>query len=230
MTAMKTTIDRIKNVFFKSLTALEQTRPDMDINDAQYIVFDTELTGLDFKRDSIVSIGAFKMKGGRIDLGNSYYRMVSPRTTMKNESVCIHGITPGEANNCPDIDVLLPEFLDFCGNRILVGYFVSIDTGFINNEMKRLYGSVLQNAALDIMTLHRKVGKSCVNQCAYSDKNHEDTSLLGLAANYGIPAGNAHNALEDAFMTAQVFQHMLALARQRGIQTVRELLKVGIPV
>lgn len=226
---MKTAINRIKGMFIKSLTALEQTRPDMDINDAEYVVFDTELTGLDFKRDSIVSIGALKMRGGRINVGNSYYRVVSPRTTLNGASVCIHGITPGEAEQCPGIDVLLPEFLEFCGNRVLVGHFVSIDVGFINNEMKRLYGSTLENAAIDTMRLHRRFDSTAGDQCAYFDKCSEDTSLTGLAAYYGIPVGTAHDAMADAFMTAQVFQRMLVFARQRGIKTVRELLKAGAP-
>lgn len=220
---------KIRDMFMRSLTVLEQTRPEMDMEDAEYVVFDTELTGLDTKRDSIVSIGAVKMAGGRILLGQSYYRVVAPRTAMKGQSVCIHGITPGEAALCPEIDTLMPEFLEFCGNRIVVGHFVGMDLKFINNELKRLYGTTMENAPLDTLTLHRWATRCAGDQCAYYQETNEDTNLFSLAEQYGIPVNGAHNALSDAFMTAQVFQRLLVLARQGGIKTVRELLRAGAP-
>ena len=82
------------------------------IDDAEFVVFDTELTGLDQKKDSIVSIGALKMKGGRIAVGNPFYRIVEPRTELTGKSIVIHGITPSETVGRPNMKALLPEFLE----------------------------------------------------------------------------------------------------------------------
>ena len=71
----------------KKQKRIDQKTP---ITEARYVVVDTELTGLDENRDSIVSIGAVRMTGGRIELGDSFYRLASPRTELSAASVVIH--------------------------------------------------------------------------------------------------------------------------------------------
>src|ERR1700690_3323657 len=80
-----------------------------DIRDAAYVVVDTELTGLNEKKDSIVSIGAVKMTGGKIGLGNTFYRLIHPETTLTAESVVIHEITPSDVSEKPSVDIVLSE-------------------------------------------------------------------------------------------------------------------------
>ena len=197
------------------------------IDRAQYVVFDTELTGLQAKKDSIVSIGAIKMGGGRILLSEIFYRIVEPRTKLTGKSVLVHEITPSEATECPGIDKLLPEFLDFCGNSILVGHFVTIDINFINQEMKRLYGSQLRNSSVDTLKLYTWIRRKEEEVCAYHGGIEEDTNLVSLAKKYGIPVNKAHNALDDAFVTAQLFQRFISLMPKFGIRTIGDLLKIG---
>ena len=86
------------------------------VRDARFVVMDTELTGLDEKKDSIVSIGAVRMTGGTIALGNPFYRLASPRTELKADSVCIHEIMPSDCVEQPGIEAVLDEFLDYIGN------------------------------------------------------------------------------------------------------------------
>ena len=81
------------------------------VTEASYVVVDTELTGLDEKRDSIVSIGAVRMTGARIELGDTFYRLVSPRTELGSDSVVIHEITPSEVAEQPSIETVLDELL-----------------------------------------------------------------------------------------------------------------------
>ena len=82
----------------KYLQDFEQVDPNAPVQEARYVVFDTELTGLNIKKDSIVSIGALKMRGGKIDLNETYYRVVDPKAMFTGQSVLIHGITPSEAS------------------------------------------------------------------------------------------------------------------------------------
>ena len=120
------------------------------IEEARYLVIDTELTGLNGRKDSIVSIGAVRMKGGRIDLSDTFYRMINPETSLTAESVIIHEIMPSDVLLKPDISSVLREFLDYCGSDILVGFCVSIDMEFLNREAKRLFGAPMGNRIIDI--------------------------------------------------------------------------------
>jgi DNA polymerase III subunit epsilon len=213
----------------KHLQAAEKVNLAVNLEDAHYIVFDTELTGLNLKKDSIVSIGAVKMCGGKIDLMNTYYRVVEPASLMSKKSVVIHGITPSEASECPTIDVLLPEFLDFCGNGILVGHFVAIDVAFVNKAMSALLGLPLQNPAVDTQALYRWIRGKEEQYCAFHAGMTEEVALLTLAQRYEIPVSEAHNALNDAFITAQLFQRFLTILRHFKICTVEDLIGIGKP-
>jgi len=199
------------------------------IEDARFVVFDTELTGLNLRKDSIVSIGAVKMAGGRIHLGDYFYRLVRPETALTGKSILIHELTPDEVAVCPDIETLLPEFIDFCRNCVLVGHFVSLDLGFLNKELKRLYNRTLQSPAIDTQRIYRWLTKKKKNGCSYHEEKSEDLDLTSLAAKYRIPASRAHNALDDAYVTAQLFQRFLTELPGAGIHTIADLIQIGKP-
>jgi DNA polymerase-3 subunit epsilon len=231
-------MDRILKIFYLQKNTGKETAKrghdaaqphdgDIPINEANYIVFDTELTGLKLKKNSIVSIGAVKMDGSRINLGDFFYRIVEPKTELTGKSVVIHGITPSEASESPRIDVLLPEFLDFCGDSILVGHVVSIDLDFINKEMKRVYGSTIPNRAVDTFTIYGWIRRIEEKTCAYHGGTPGNADLFTLAEKYNIPVASAHNALNDAFVTAQLFQRFLSLLPALGVRSVHDLLKIG---
>jgi len=73
------------------------------IENASYVVLDTELTGLNPKKDSVVSIGAVRMAGSKIDLGQTFYRLVKPDTEFTPSSVIVHEITPSDVRQKPGI-------------------------------------------------------------------------------------------------------------------------------
>jgi DNA polymerase-3 subunit epsilon len=195
------------------------------VNEAAYVVLDTELTGLDEKADSIISIGAIKMTGGRIHFGGTFSRLVNTDAAFKAESVVIHGITPQDLVEEPSIDEVLTEFLDFCGDAVLVGHLVFLDVQFINKEMKRLLSSTLQNPVADTFSLfHWLKKKTRANGFSSSM-----TGLYEIAACLGIPVQKAHNAVMDSFITAQVFQRLLPALIREGAGTLEEFLKIGNP-
>ena len=138
------------------------------ITDVRYVVVDTELTGLDEKKDCIVSIGAVRMIGGRIGLGDMFYRLVSPRTKLTADSVVIHEITPSEVAAQPAIETVLAEFLDYAAGDVLVGHFISIDLSFFNREMKRLYGHEISNAVIDTFTLDEWLRKRLKSHACFA--------------------------------------------------------------
>lgn len=199
------------------------------IERASYVVLDTELTGLKPQKDSIVSIGAIQMTGGRIEIGRTYYRVVEPRTALSGESVVIHGITPSDAAQWPGIDTLLPEFIEFCENAVLVGHVVSIDMAFINREMKRLYGVPMPNPVVDTLSIYRWLRRREGDACPFYVEGEDDVRLSALAEGLGIASGPAHNAQIDAYVTAQIFQRFLARLPRLGVKTIKDLLRIGKP-
>ncbi len=198
------------------------------ITDVRYVVVDTELTGLDEKKDSIVSIGAVRMIGGRIELKDMFYRLVSPRTKLTADSVVIHEITPSDVAAQPAIETALAEFLDYAADDVLVGHFISIDLSFFNREMKRLYGREIGNAAIDTFTLDEWLRKRLKSHVCLS-KALSGYRLYDIANNIGIPVNCSHNAIADAFTTAQVLQRFIPLLIEAGVHDIGELLRRGRP-
>lgn len=203
-------------------------RMDVSPQNAPYVILDTELTGLDRKKDAIVSVGAVKMVGGRIDMGQTFYQLVNPSSEMKKETVIIHEITPTEVQEKPTIDQVLSRFRAFCGDDVLVGHYVSLDLFFINRELKRATGATFGGAALDTLVLADWLRWETSNNGsdAFNPKNYQ---LYEIAMELGVPVGGAHNALMDAFMTAQVLQRLLPRLHRRGIDTLERLLEAGNP-
>jgi DNA polymerase III subunit epsilon len=201
---------------------------DAPVKGAGFVVFDTELTGLDEKTDSIVSVGAIRMTGTRMEVSGSFYKLVKPEKELTKTSVVIHGITPSEVSRKPFIDEVLYEFLQFAGEDILVGHFVSIDLSFVNREMKRIVGYPLRNQAVDTYSIHEWLK---VHSEAYGAlfPGQTDPGLYTIARRFGIPVNGAHNSEIDAYITAQVFQRYIPMLSERGVSSVGELLSVGAP-
>jgi DNA polymerase-3 subunit epsilon len=201
----------------------------LPIEAARYVVMDTELTGLDVKRDSIVSVGAVGMRGGRILLGETFYEMVSPGTAMRSASIVVHGITPSDVADKPAIDIVIEDLLKFCEGAVVVGHFLSLDLGFLNKEMKRLHNAKFPQPVADTLQLHAWMQDHSRGSRSQYDACEENKDLFSLAKKYHIPVSEAHNALMDAFITAQLFQRFLSLLPGLGVRTVKDLLRIAKP-
>lgn len=203
--------------------------PALPIDRCRYVVLDTELTGLDVKTDSIVSIGAVAMQGGRIMLGETFYEMMSPGSSLTCESVVVHGITPSEVADKPCFGDVIADFRRFCGSAVLVGHFLSLDLSFLNKELRRITGRPYHGPAADTMQIHEWIrGHNGDFSRHYQGMAH-NVDLFTMARKYQIQVSGAHNALMDAFITAQLFQRFLSFLPALGVRTVKELLKIGRP-
>jgi len=218
-----------KVIDFMALIKGSRTGTDLrcDIQTARFIVLDTELTGLNEKKDSIISIGALRMCGGRVSLGDSYYRLINPETRMTAESVVIHEITPSEVSEKPDIRTILSEFLSYCGNDVLVGFCASIDMEFLNREAKRILGHTMQNPVLDIFPMFEWVRTKMAVQGGEEINMPFHYKLYDIAKYYGIEVNGAHNAIIDAFITAQIFQRFIPILLEAGIRNVGDVLSLS---
>jgi len=198
------------------------------IMDVQYTVIDTELTGLNEKKDSIISMGAVRMNGTRIELADSFHQLVKPESKFQPKSVIVHEITPSDVLEKPNIDAVLSEFLRFCDNDVIVGHCVSIDLSFINRETKRISGNTVQNPVIDTYNVYDWLRNKVPTRTCFSS-SPKDSSLYEIAQCFSIAVRGAHNALVDAFITAQLLQRFMQVLIDIGVNHIGDLLEIGHP-
>ncbi len=193
----------------------------------EFIVLDTELTGLDQKRDEIVSIGAVRIKNLRIDLEDNFYSNICPDQDMPKFSTLIHRITPGQARKSPPIADILPDFLDYCGNSMIIGHNIGLDMAFINKALKQCLGGILYNPCLDTMRMARIYREE--QWINYYDRYNLSVSynLKELSKEYGLPVFPEHNAMNDAIQAAYLFLYLVHKLQHGSIRTLKDLYMAG---
>ncbi len=200
---------------------------DLNINwrDANYCVIDLETTGLDFKNDEIVSIGAVQIQSGRVITEANYYQQVRPRKILSPSSIQIHGIRSVDLADAPPIEEVLPPFVDKLSGRVLVAHAAWVENGFLRDRL-RGFNLDISKGIIDTAGLARFCNVVEV------DLVHEP-SLEHLAKTLNLPVYSPHHALGDALTTAIIF---LALATKlesaerekgRSVLTLKELLKMS---
>ncbi len=162
--------------------------------DDEFVVFDIETTGLSAKTCKITEIGAVKVKGGKVL--ERFGVFVNPETSIPKEIVELTGITDEMVANADTIDKVLPEFLSFIGNRLLIAHNADFDTGFIRAAAKE-NGLEFTNAYLDTVALSR-----------YLNPEQKSHKLDSLAKLYGLGDFNHHRACDDAEMLSLIFFKM----------------------
>lgn len=165
----------------------------------EYVAFDTETTGLNPKNDHILSIGAVKITGNRIDLKNRFYCVVNPDVPINEETIKIHGLRRKDLENGVPVEEAIINFLHFVGNRPLVGYYVEFDVKMVSKYTTELIGIPLPNHQIEISGLYYdyKVGKI--------PQKFVDLRFDNIIKDLNIPVFGKHDALNDAIMTAIIF-------------------------
>ena len=174
----------------------------LPIENLEYVVVDTETTGLNVKRDEIVQIGAVRIVDGKLLEGDSFERLVNPGRPIPKESIRFHGITDDMVAHAPGIDEMLAEFLDYAGDAVLVGHNIAFDLSFMNRA------GVVPNPSLDTMLL---------SIAAFPSRR--DHTLDSLSEHFDEVVEDRHTALGDADLTARIFIRLLPDVRRAGATT-----------
>ena len=202
-------------------------RKDTPVSKCPFVVFDSELSGLDPHNDFIVSIGAIKMTGATMHISREFYRLVRPAGPMTTRCVEIHGITPGELEEKESLDSVLTDFFGFIKDAVLVGHFVNIDMKFLHTAVKQAFRAKLANPAVDTHDIHNWLYANGVEFRKHYPGGPAKTDLFSVADRYGITIDTAHNALGDAFITARLFQIFLHFLQAEGVRTLSDLFDIG---
>jgi len=179
-----------------------------DLNE-EFVVFDLETTGLSPVNDRITEIGAVVMKRGEIS--STYNKLVNPEMKIPTRIVELTGITDDMVKDQDTIDRILPEFLEFVGDRPIVAHNADFDWSFIRTNCGRL-NIKYTPAVVDTLQLSRIMLKEL--------KRHK---LDTLCRHFKINLENHHRASDDATAAALVFRKLLELASAKGAKDLMDL-------
>ncbi|HHE32229.1 MAG TPA: 3'-5' exonuclease [Chlorobaculum parvum] len=191
------------------------------IEEVRFVVFDTETTGFDVKSDRIISIGAVGMEGTVIDVAGSFEVLLQQEVSSEREAVTVHGLLRRDIDTGMEESEAVCRFLDYLGNAVIVAHHADFDIGMINQVLARRFGTRLFNEALDTASFAKRLEKGPYYNLAHKGGEYR---LDNLCDRYGIRLYDRHTAPGDAYLTAQLFQHLLALGRKAGIDTLGKLL------
>ena len=199
---------------------------DLPIRDCEFVVFDTELTGLKQRSDEIIAIGAVRIKNVRICFEDTFYALIKPQGKLYTPSTLIHRITPGELRGAAPIEEVLPLFIDFCGGAFLVGHHVSLDLGFVNRACQNYLGGVIKSTSLDTMRLAMAYKTSLNGPFLDHHEKQDSYRLSSLSDEFHLPKFAEHNALQDALQTAYLFIYLIRKMRKGDTGTVNDYMKM----
>lgn len=192
----------------------EQTPTD----EVRFVVLDTETTGLDPRRDRLITIGAVAVEAGEIVLADSFEAML--QVAYNSSSVTVHGITREEAREGMDEPEALESFLEYLRDGVIVGHHIGHDVATSNAGYERHIGFNLKNRFLDTMglTLHLQ------RDGAFAGGDEvQGFSLDALCDFFDVAPHDRHTAGGDAFITALIFLRLLRIAGKFGRATLGPL-------
>jgi len=186
---------------WRSLQAPVLTQP---FGQARYVVVDVETTGLNLMTDTLISIGAVAVVGGRIALADSFSVVLQQDRASCKENILIHGISGSvQREGIPPANALL-GFLDYLGKSPLVAFHVAFDETMIRRAMRQYLGLPFKHPWLDLAYLMPALHPALA-------RSHR--VLDDWANHFEIRNAARHDASADAMVTAQLLQVTLGQAR-----------------
>ncbi len=176
----------------------------------EFVAFDLETTGLSSKTDKIIEIGAVILKDGQeID---RFQTFVDPERHLERKIVELTGITEEMLVGAPKIEEVLPKFLDFIGDRVLVAHNSDFDTGFIRAECER-QGFEYKYTAADTLVLSQNLLR------------HLNKFKLDIVSNaLNLPEFNHHRAGDDAMTCGLIMTKLMQmLEEEHDIHTLQTI-------
>lgn len=179
-----------------------------------YVLYDLETTGISANYDEVIEISAVKVRGGKII--DEFSTLVNPGRTIPYGASAVNHIYDEMVADAPEFEEVLPLFLAFIGNDILVGHNIaSFDMKFLYRDFEKYMGVVLPNDFVDTLRLAKIV---------FPDWKHR--RLGDLANYYGISTVGAHRALTDCKMNQKGFELLGKELSGEGTMDVRQNVKI----
>lgn len=175
----------------------------------EFVVFDLETTGFSNIKDKITEIGAVKIRD--FEIVDRFSELVNPEKDISYRVQELTGITNEMVKDKPTIEEILPKFMEFVGDDVLVAHNADFDTGFIMQKCKE-QGLEYKNKKVDTLMLARIMLP-----------NLKRYKLDKVAKEVGVQLLNHHRAVDDAEATANIFIKFLGMLKKQGVEKLSDV-------
>ena len=174
-----------------------------------FVVFDLETTGFSPSKNQIIEIGAVKVVNGSIT--ERFSTFVNPKVPIPFEIEQLTSIIDDMVLDAPTIDEILPKFMEFCQDAVMVAHNADFDMSFIKHNCSAL-GLECEKTVLDTVALSRVLLPAL---------NRFKLDTVAKALNVSL--AHHHRAVDDAACTAEIFVKLVEMLRDRGVETMEDL-------
>lgn len=187
-------LDWIKNInkeypeFWKSYLAKFETKS------SRYVILSTETTGLNPKKDVILSFGAIAVVNDVIRIGDNFEVVILQYKYLHDNGLSNEFLIESKLPKFAEYPAI-QALLDYIGNAVLVGHRIHFDVEMINDVLEKMECGKLKNEALDIEIMHQKL----------LDITNKSFSLENLIKHYKVPLNDRNSASDDAYSIALLF-------------------------
>lgn len=188
-----------------------QNANDLDFNQ-RFVVFDIETTGFSPVNDNITEIGAVLIEDGKIV--DRFSSFVNPKMDISYKIQELTGITNEMVADAETIELVLPKFMDFAKNSILVAHNADFDTGFILEKCKKI-GLEYNHNKIDTVILARILLT-----------NLRRVTLDRIAKELNVNLSGHHRAVNDAAATAEIFLKFIDMFKKAGAKKLSDVNKI----
>jgi DNA polymerase III epsilon subunit family exonuclease len=197
--------------------SLNGRRADPLLEEAEFVVFDLETTGLSAARCRICEVGAVRVRA--LETVDSFQSLVNPGVALPEPVARLTGLREQDLRRAPSVSTVLRRFLAFAGDELLVAHNARFDQRFLERQLLLRHGRRLSEPPLCTAALSRRLLESRLRR----------VGLASLAHFFGVPTRPCHRALPDAEATAQVLVHLIGLAQELGARRLSELRMLAAP-
>jgi DNA polymerase-3 subunit epsilon len=190
--------------------------PDLDrpLADLRWVVVDTESSGLDPARDRLLSVGACAVRRQAVHLGESFEVCIRQAQPSAEENILVHGISGSTQLAGVDAPEALVAFLEFLRGDVPVAFHAAFDAALIARALRTHLGVKLRRRWFDAAQLLVAL---------FPEQADDMRTLDQWLAHFGVRGYARHDALSDAFATAQLLLVAMERAGTRGIASARAL-------
>jgi len=187
-------------------------------NNTEFIIFDVETTGLSPSGgDRIVEIAALKIKDFKPY--TKFHSLINPQRDIFAGASAVNGITREMLHDAPTAQEVLPHFLKYIQNTVLVAYNAKFDVSFVANEVSLLGERFNETmAVIDVLKMARGLLPGL-----------RQYPLWFVAQSLGVEEQQQHRALTDVMLTWEVFRKLIEIAERKNIHDVNGLTKLFAP-
>src|ERR687898_1980514 len=192
-------------------------RADPLLEEAEFVVFDLETTGLSAARFHICELGAVRVRA--LEPVESFQSLVNPGVALPEPVARLTGLREQELRCAPSVSSVLKRFRLFAGEDLLVAHNARFDQRFLERQLLRVHGRRLSEPPLCTAALARRLLEGRLRR----------VGLASLAQFFGVSSRPCHRALPDAEATAEVLVHLVGLAQELGARRLSQLRALAAP-